>query len=1520
MAAVWPVSADGSTNGGSGGEAGAALVPEELIDDLGSSATAIHDYGAMWLVRFEGGFPTGVDRTIHALPATGRVGFRSWNGVVPNSLDPAAPSGGVFVVELMGPMDPRWREEIETAGLEILAPADPEALVVRIGDAGFAAAALITTSEGFPIIRGVVPLPLEARVHRSLLPALRGDVSSSAVELHLSGFGRRPLSEEIKAVLGADGTVTWETGELARRLDEHPEIGYVEPVFGIEPHNNLAARTGLVGVEPVWDLGYVGADVTVLHNDSGVDLVHADLAGVVRGAKGRMEYADTAHGTHTAGSIVGRGLTTAPTNTSGCGDLTPGLPSARGMAWGATLVTNNIFEEGFPEVGDMMAWGAGNGAQISSNSWGLIGQTGPEVGYSSAAVEADAAVRDADPQTPGAQPMSIFFSAGNTGPGAGTVTSPGTAKNVITIGAVENDRCGAWVPNHQSGPDPAVVLSGSGRGPSQGRLKPDLVAPGSDVLSLESGDPYAEQPWDEEWTGPELAINTGTSQACALSAGAGAVLHEFLWRNRGRRPSPALLKAALVVAADAGDGGADFARGWGRLDIEAAIEGPAGGSIFLVDQDETAELATGQMWSSLISVRSSSAPLEIGVVWTDSPGEEDADHPLVNDLDVDLTSPSGTVYRGNVFSGRWSVADPGAERDIDNNVEIIRVAEPESGTWIVEVVGVDVPMPPAGLQGQDFSLAVSGDAAPCAEAPPPPTGVEAVHLGDNRIRVDWTAVSGATRYEISRSDHPGGHPYVPIATVSAGAGGYIDEDVSGGSEYHYVVRADRSCWSEYSSEASATATGRCLLTPVFAGLASVDDPARSSCSLELSWAAAAPGCPSPVIYTVYRGDHPDFELSPDNRIVDSMVGTSRRDWPLESGRDHYYAVRAWHSGQEADDGNTVVIGGRPSGPDDVYFAEDAESVLDRWIREPGSPADSGTEPWTTTTDDAWTGEVSLFVADEDRVKDQVLMTAAPIVLPAGSEPILEFDHRFRLHKGRDGGRLEYSTNGGRDWQDILEGDGQTVPDDEQRWRSGGYLDTIGAPSNPLYRADGWTGDSRGWLHSVVDFSDFAGRRVLLRWRLGCDETPGGGWGWWLDDLRLVVEHDCLPCLVDGRPTEPTATATAGGVVLGWDDVPTATEYRIARSTRMEGPFQTLAEIAAPETGYRDDDASGGTTYSYVLSVGYDGCWSDESIGVTVTADGPCKLAPLFWGLDEVVDRRGAACALDLEWRPATPGCVGEEPSYRIYRSALPGFEPGPDSLLADDVKGARFRDTTVADSEVEHYRVRAVDGASGAEENNPVIGSGWTTGPGEIHFSDSVEDGTDGWWTDRGSSADPGTEPWGVVEDAAHTGYRSWFCRDEPRVKDQVVGLTEEFQIADATTVLAFAHLFDLEPFWDGGRLEVSTDGGSSWRDILDGDGSTVAPNPARFLAGGYTGFISPGTGNPLAGAAAWTGFDVGWTTTVVDLADFVGLGVRFRWRLGCDQSDARVGWWLDDVELRTTSRCETVESPPPRPVRGRRP
>jgi len=1497
-----------------------ALVDNRDLGDLGDSATVLHDYGGASLVRLCGSLPTAAGNRIHPLAGDDAVGFRSWHAGRDGWAQPASDVAGVVVLRLIGPIDPDWREQLTAAGVDILAPADGHALVVAGEAAALERAATITTSEGLGVVTGLMALPLEARVERSLRAAVRGDSSGPLPQLVPESYRRRPLPADVKAVLG-DGTIRLGPGELGALLRQHPQIAYVEPKLELELHANLAARAGLLDVEPVWlELGVNGAGITVAHNDGGVDLEHPDLAGVVAASVGRMAYADTAHGTHTAGAIVGRGLAQSPANQSTCGDVTEPLSTVRGMAWGATLVTNNLFEEGLAGVPEMMLWGVDHGAQVSSNSWGQVSGSEPVVGYTQAAADADAAARDADPTTPGAQPMTIFFSVGNLGPGPGTVTAPSTAKNVVSVGASQNDRCGAWVPARQDGPDPTQVVSSSGRGPSQGRIKPDLVAPGSDVLSLESGDPYAVQSWDQPWTGPWLALNTGTSQACALAAGAGAVLHEALWRDRGLRPSPALVKAGLITGAAGTDVDAVADQGWGRLDLAATVIGPASGEVTWLDQDETAALPTGGAWSTPVVVRSSSAPLLVTVAWTDVPGEADADHPLVNDLDLTVTGPNGTIYRGNVLDGAWSRPDPGAVRDEVNNLEVVRVPDPTVGDWSVDVVAVEVAENPAGLSGQDFAVVVSGDAGTCAAAPPAPLDVTAVPAGDNRIRVSWSAVAGAQRTQVLRSRTTGGRPYVPVAEVEAPEVSWVDTDVEGGLGYFYVVRAFDDCWSELSSEASAAATGSCDLPPRFAGLTRVSDGDGTTCVLRLEWSPAVSECGRSVVYDVYRGTAAGFEPTPANRVANGIVATDWNDRGLVDDRPYHYVVRARDQGVGVDDGNRIVGTATPTGPDDVFLADGAENGDAGWHRASGSNADAGTDPWQITVDDAWEETHAWFAGAEDRVKDQVLATAEPIAIPLGASAILEFRHRYRLDRGHDGGRLEVSTNGGLDWNDILASDGQTIAADPGRWVEGGYTDTIGDPANPLYRADGWTGDSRGWLRTAVDMAAFAGREVLLRWRLGCDDKPGiADGGWWLDGIRLVELHSCQSCLGPPAPTGLTAEPTGLGVELRWQVVAGAQTYHVARSAGAGGPHRPLATVSAPIVEWLDTTASGGSTYGWVVSAD-DGCRSEPSTEAVAVAAGPCLAPPRFWGLDSVSDPRDDRCALDLQWRSAVPGCAGAEVRYRVYRSSTVGFEPSPATLLADGQAGPRYRDTTVADGETMFYRVRAVDGTSLTEDDNPVERGGRTTGPDQLLFADSVEGAVDEWRTGPGSGQDSGTDPWEVTGDVSHTGMHAWYCADESAIKDQVLELERDFRIDDPTMVLSFHHVFDHEIFWDGGRLEYSTDSGVSWHDILDGDGVTVAANPDRFLLGGYNGTLSFGTGNPLAGEWAWTGFVTGWLETVVDLGDMVGLDVRFRWRLGCDVTEAGTGWWLDDVELWLTRSCTTVTLPPPRDGVGRRP
>ena len=102
---------------------------------------------------------------------------------------------------------------------------------------------------------------------------------------------------------------------------------------------------------------------------------------------------------------------------------------------------------------------------------------------------------------------------------------------------------------------------------------------------------------------------------------------------------------------------------------------------------------------------------------------------------------------------------------------------------------------------------------------------------------------------------------------------------------------------------------------------------------------------------------------------------------------------------------------------------------------------------------------------------------------------------------------------------------------------------------------------------------------------------------------------------------------------------------------------------------------------------------------------------------------------------------------------------------------------------------------------------------------------------------------------------------------------------------------------WDGGILEVSTNGGTSWTQLTD---SVLLTDP-------YDGpFLS---GNPLGTVRAWCGDPQDWLNAIVNLDTYAGKSVSFRFRLGSDTSVGREGWTIDDVAVQSCQACTTPAS-----------
>lgn len=367
------------------------------------------------------------------------------------------------------------------------------------------------------------------------------------------------------------------------------------------------------------------------------------------------------------------------------------------------------------------------GANITSNSWG----SNTAGGYDAEAQAYDALTRDASSTVVGNQEMLHVFSAGNAGlSGPQTVGSPGTAKNVLTVGATENvrdngvaDGCGVAAAASADN-----IANFSSRGPTvDGRNKPDVVAPGTHVRGPASqdfqggtnvfdGSGVCGQPT----SAPDFRYypdgqtrytwSSGTSHSAPAVAGVASLVYNYYGRviNPGQTPSPAMLKALILnsprylTGIAANDSLPSPNQGWGDVDLGTLFD-----SVRRYTVDETTTFTqTGETFVKAGNVASHSKPFRVTLVWTDAPGSTTGGV-SVNDLDLEVTV-GGQVYRGNHFSGAFS--SPGGSSDTHNNVESVFLPAETTGPFSVRVVAANIAgqgVNTTSPTNQDFALVVT---------------------------------------------------------------------------------------------------------------------------------------------------------------------------------------------------------------------------------------------------------------------------------------------------------------------------------------------------------------------------------------------------------------------------------------------------------------------------------------------------------------------------------------------------------------------------------------------------------------------------------------------------------------------------------------------------------------------------------------------------------------------------------------------------------------------------------------------
>lgn len=202
----------------------------------------------------------------------------------------------------------------------------------------------------------------------------------------------------------------------------------------------------------------------------------------------------------------------------------------------------------------------------------------------------------------------------------------------------------------------------------------------------------------------------------------------------------------------------------------------------------------------------------------------------------------------------------------------------------------------------------------------------------------------------------------------------------------------------------------------------------------------------------------------------------------------------------------------------------------------------------------------------------------------------------------------------------------------------------------------------------------------------------------------------------------------------------------------------------------------------------------------------------------------------------------------------------------------------------------------------------------EGSFSDDFEPAAEpGWQVVTVENALPTSLAWRVAADAMASSPTSSYTSDATTLGAKDDQLIAPPQDLSPTSRLRFMHRYEFEASFDGGVLEVSTDSGSTWVDVLAGGGI--------FVSGGYDGMIDPGFGSAIAGRQAWTSGSATapMSPVEVELGAFAGNDVLLRFRLVADPlvvgSLPGIGWWIDDVEFTDTlvpGQCPSNRAPEP--------
>ena len=948
-------------------------------------------------------------------------------------------------------------------------------------------------------------LKLEIMAHDQTNPAtFRQLLSEQGINIDKGNF-RFPVAfasvtkAEVQSLVGLP---------FVKFVDLGPDPGEPEDTGGRTLQRANVINNLLTGGRRIDGLG-VGIQV----RDDGVVGPHIDFEGRMFDFTGGSNTGT--HGDGVAGVFAG------------AGNLEPNV---EGGAKGADVYVTN-YESSFTDI--TIDLHQNNGVKVTNSSY----SNGCNAGYTATTQRVDQQVID-NPT------LMHVFSAGNSnnnncGYGAGTQWGNITGghkqgKNVMATANLFAD---------------GSLVNSSSRGPAHdGRIKPDIAAHGQGERSTSTNNTYQ--------------TFGGTSSAAPTMAGSYTQLYQaYRDLNGGSDPNSGFLKAVVLNSAfDMGNVGPDFKFGWGRIDAYQGLK------ILENNQYESDDISQGQTNNHFIDVPAGVAELRVMIYWNDVPGAVSSSKALVNDLNMRVTDT------GNAHHFPW-ILDPTpdpvtldlpATTGVDdlNNMEQVSILNPSAGSHRVRVQGPVIPM---GVQEYYVVWTFLYDELMMTY----PLGNEGFVPGTTE-RLHWDAYGTSGTFTLEYSTDDGGS-WNPIASGIAGTERLTNWTVPNTVTDEALVRVTRGAQSDVSDEnftiiglpqnISVTESCQTGATITWNAVPNADeynvyllgekymevdgttaaleysfedlppnetvwfsvqavingspglranavshftDPADPSCRNTLSFSKVASvteaNAGDTIMYTITMTslyDNPinnivitdfldptwkyiDGSLSCPGTVVDGVITIDSAVVNSDQSITCTFKVRS------------DIL----SATEELFF-DDIESGDGNWTVDNLE----GTSTFSITNSNSSSPVNSWFTPNEGDGNNTNAIILDPVMLGDGGE--LSFSHLYNTESGWDGGMVEISTNGGTSWTDL--GPNMT---------QNGYNGGLGNGSNgTIANRSAFTGNSGGFIETVIDLSAFANTTAQFRFLYGEDDNTNVE-GWYVDDVRIrdafyMVNEACV---------------------------------------------------------------------------------------------------------------------------------------------------------------------------------------------------------------------------------------------------------------------------------------------------------------------------------------------------------------------------------------------------------------------------